>query len=222
MSAILVILLVVSLFAIDALKLYIKRRNGVAPAISDLRTFSALQFPKGLFLGDNHSWVRLNELGELKLGMDELLTQAVGEVDKVEIAEPGTQLKRGDTLATVTRLGHQFTVTSPVDGTVVAANENAEITPHVVADDPYGRGWLASVWPVEHNEALRVLKVGDRASTWLKRETQRFTDFLTARTSPELVGALAADGAHPVIGAACSLDEEGWKAFEAEFTRIES
>jgi len=220
MSAILVILLVVSLFAIDALKLYIKRRNGVAPVIADLKTFSALQFPKGLFLGENHSWARLTELGELKLGMDELLTQAIGEVDKLEIAAAGTHLKKGDTLATVTRLGHKFTVTSPVDGTVVANNENAEISPHMVGEDPYGRGWLATVWPVEHNEALKVLKVGDKAATWLKRETQRFTDFLTARTSPEMVGALAADGAHPVVGAACSLDEEGWKLFEEEFTRV--
>ncbi len=64
------------------------------------------------------------------------------------------------------------------------------------------------------------MKVGDRAAAWLGREVQRFTDFLTARTTPQVAGALAADGAHPLIGAACCLDEEGWRQFEDEFARI--
>jgi len=220
MSAILVILLVVTLIAIDSFKLYLKRRRGEVPAVEPVATFSSIQFPRGLFLADNHSWARLTELGELKVGMDELLTQAMGNVDEVDVMPVGTRLNKGDTMAVITRLGHKFQVTSPVDGTVVAANENAEHNPHTVNNDPYGRGWLATVWPVEHNEALRDMKVGDRAATWLSRETQRFTDFLTVRTSPEMVGALAADGAHPVIGAACSLDQEGWELFEEEFARI--
>ena len=220
MTAILVILMVVAFFAIDALKLYIKRRRGEAPAAEPIRTFSAIRFPRGLFLAANHSWARLTELGEMKVGMDELLTQALGKIDEVEVMPVGTSLAKGDTLAVVTRLGHKFQVTSPVDGTVVAANDNAENNPETVGQDPYGQGWLATVWPVEHNEAVRDMKVGDRAATWLGREVQRFTDFLTARTSPELVGALAADGAHPVLGAACSLDSEGWELFETEFARI--
>ncbi len=220
MSAILVVLLVVALISIDALKLYIKRRRGEVPAAAPVPSFSSIQFPRGLFLAANHSWARLTELGELRVGMDELLTQALGEADEVDVMPVGTRLSKGDPLAIITRLGHKFQVTSPVDGTVVAANENAERNPHTVSRDPYGRGWLATVWPVEHNEALRDMTVGDRAATWLSRETQRFTDFLTVRTAPEMIGALAADGAHPVIGAACSLDQEGWELFESEFAAI--
>ncbi len=220
MTAILVILMVVAIFAIDALKLYIKRRRGEVEAPAAVPAFSAIRFPKGLFLGENHSWARLTELGELKVGMDELLSQALGFVDEVEIVPAGTQVRKGEHLATVTRLGHKIDVTSPVDGTVVAVNDNAINEPYGVHQDPYGRGWLAKVWPTEHTEALRDLKVGERASSWLGHEVQRFTDFLTERTNPEMVGAVAADGAHPLVGAACSLDEEGWKAFEKEFTQI--
>jgi len=162
MSAILVILLVVTLIAIDSFKLYLKRRRGEVPAVEPVATFSSIQFPRGLFLADNHSWARLTELGELKVGMDELLTQAMGNVDEVDVMPVGTRLNKGDTMAVITRLGHKFQVTSPVDGTVVAANDNAEHNPHTVTNDPYGRGWLATVWPVEHNEALRDMKVGDR------------------------------------------------------------
>jgi len=220
MTAILVILMVVSIFAIDALKLYIKRRRGETPVPEAIPAFSAVRFPKGLFLGENHAWARLTELGEMKVGLDELLTQALGYVDEVEVAPAGTQVRKGDHLATITRLGHKVEVTSPLDGTVVAVNDNVINEPYGVHQDPYGRGWLATVWPTEHTEALRDLKVGERDSARLGHAIQRFTDFLTARTSPELVGALAADGAHPLIGAACSLDEAGWEAFEKEFARI--
>ncbi len=220
MTAILVILMFVVLLSLDSFKLYLKRRKGAEPAEKPLATFTPIQFPKGLFLGKNHSYARLTELGELKVGIDELLTQALGDVDEVDIMPAGTRLAKGETMAIVTRLGHKFQVTSPVSGTVVAPNENAEINPYTINTDPYGRGWLATIWPVEHNEALRDLKVGDRASSWLKNETTRFTDFLTARTSSEMGGALAADGAHPVVGAACILDEEGWNQFEKEFARI--
>ncbi len=220
MTAILVILMIVTIFSIDALKLYIKRHNGVVEAPAAVPSFSAIRFPKGLFLGENHSWARLTELGELKVGMDELLSQALGFVDEVEVIPAGTQVAKGDHLATVSRMGHKINVTSPVNGTVVAVNDNAINEPYGVHQDPYGRGWLATVWPTEHTEALRDLKVGERASTWLGHEVQRFTDFLTARTNPEMVGALAADGALPLVGAACSLDEENWKKFEEEFTQI--
>ena len=220
MTAILVILMVVAIFAIDAIKLSIKRRRGEVAVPEAVPSFSAVKFPKGLFLGENHSWARLTELGELKIGMDELLTQALGFVDEVEVVPAGTRVRKGDRLATIHRLGHKIEVTSPVDGTVVAINDNAVNEPYGVHQDPYGRGWLATVWPTEHTEALRDLKVGERAAAWLNHEVQRFTDFLVARTSPEMVGALAADGAHPLVGAACSLDENGWKEFEQEFARI--
>jgi len=173
MTAILVILMVVSIFAIDALKLYIKRRRGETPVPEAIPAFSAVRFPKGLFLGENHAWARLTELGEMKVGLDELLTQALGYVDEVEVAPAGTQVRKGDHLATITRLGHKVEVTSPLDGTVVAVNDNVINEPYGVHQDPYGRGWLATVWPTEHTEALRDLKVGDRASAWLGHEIQR-------------------------------------------------
>jgi len=221
MTAILVILMVVAVFAIDAIKLSIKRRRGEAPEPEAVPTFSPVKFPKGLFLGENHSWARLTELGELKVGVDELLTQALGFVDEVEIVPAGQPVRKGERLAVIHRLGHSIEVTSLVDGTVVAVNQEMETESYGVHQDPYGRGWLAKIWPTEHAEALRDMKVGDRAVSWLNHEVQRFTDFLVARTTPGVVGAIAADGAHPLVGAACSMDEEGWREFEQEFARIQ-
>ena len=65
--------------------------------------------------------------------------------------------------------------------------------------------------------------MGVDAVRWLRRETQRFVDFVARQASPGLIGVVLADGAHPVVGAAASLDEGGWRQFEREFVdRTES
>ena len=220
MAAVLVILTIVAFVAVDAMHLWLRRRS--AEAVSEttpVKAFAGVRVPRGLFLDDAHSWARLTESGELNVGIDEFLTQALGGADRVDLPEPGTKVEKGDTLATVWRQGRKLEVAAPVSGRVVAANEAVEYHPETLEADPYGSGWLARVWPVDHTEALKGLRVGERAAKWLEREIQRFAEFLSQKTSPELVGAMLPDGAHPVVGAAMNLDDEAWKAFEDQFAR---
>lgn len=221
MAVIIVLVSVFFFLSIEAIGLVIRRRRGEQPETAPVRPFSDIHVPGGLFLGDGHSWVRLTESGELKVGLDELIAQAVGGADKVELPAVGTQVRKGEPLATVQRFGRKLVVPSPVDGTIVSSNETVAHAPVTLEADPYGAGWLATVWPVEHTEALRSLRVGERAAQWLKRELERFTDFVSQHTSPELVGATLSDGARPVIGAALALDDEGWTEFQNEFSPVE-
>ena len=221
MAVIIVLVSVFFFLSIEAIGLMIRRRRGEQPAAVPVRPFSDIHVPRGLFLSDGHSWARLTESGELKVGLDELIAQAVGGADKVELPPVGTRVKKGEPLATVERFGRKLVVPSPVDGTIVATNETVAHAPVTLEADPYGAGWLATVWPVEHTEALRSLKVGDRAAQWLNRELERFTEFVSQHTSPELVGATLADGARPVIGAALALDDQGWSEFQKEFAGVQ-
>lgn len=220
MAAIIVLVSVFFFLSIEAIGLMIRRRRGEQPETAPVRPFSDIHVPRGLFLSDGHSWARLTESGELKVGLDELIAQAMGGADRVELPKVGTQIRKGEPLATVERFGRRFVVPAPVDGTIVATNETVEHAPVTLEADPYGAGWLATVWPVEHTEALRSLKVGEKAAQWLRRELNRFTEFVSQHTSPELVGATLADGARPVIGAALALDDQGWSEFQREFTGV--
>jgi len=223
MTALLVIFTVLAFVGADFLKLYIKRRRGLVevPAAAPVRAFSPVQLPSGLFVADNHSWVRLTETGELRLGMDELLTQSLGDVDQVTLPRPGTEIRRGEVFATIRRLGHEIPVVSPVDGTVVAANEMLVAHPFDAAKDPYGNGWIASIWPTDHAESLRDLRVGERAAAWMKNEMQRLSDFLTMRAAPNLAGATLSDGARPIVGVLNALDDGARQEFMDEFLKLD-
>ncbi len=217
MAAVIVLVSVFFFLSIEAIGLLVKCRRGEAPEPAPVRAFSSVHFPQGLFLGEGHSWARLTEAGEFRVGADEFIAEALGGADRVELPAVGTTVKKGAPLAVIERLGRKFLVPSPVDGTVVATNETVARVPGALEADPYGSGWLAAIWPTEHGEALRELRVGQRAVKWLEREIQRFTEFLAQRTTPELVGATLPDGAHPVVGAAMVLDDEAWKEFQREF-----
>ncbi|NOZ78778.1 MAG: hypothetical protein GXP48_06320 [Acidobacteria bacterium] len=220
MAAVLVILTIVAFVAVDAMHLWLKRRSAEAvTGVAPVKAFAGVRVPRGLFLDDAHSWARLTESGELNVGVDEFLTQALGGADRVDLPEPGTRVERGQTLATVWRQGRKLEVAAPVSGRVVATNETVAYHPESVEADPYGSGWLARLWPVDHAEALKGLRVGERAAKWLEREVQRFAEFLSQKTSPELVGVMLPDGAHPVVGAALNLDDAAWQEFQDQFAR---
>lgn len=193
-------------------------KTSEAPETTQVRGFASLRLPRGLFLGAGHTWSRLLGSGEFEVGIDELLSQAIDGADRVELPEPGTELRKGQPLATIWRMSRKLVVPAPVSGTVVTCNKTADHAPAALSADTYGAGWLVKMWPVDHKEAVKSLRVGEEAFQWLGREVQRFTEFLAMRSAPKLVGATLADGARPVVGAALSLDEEAWAEFEKEFT----
>ncbi len=182
-----------------------------------LRPFGEIHLPRGLFVADNHAWVRLSESGEFRVGADEFLAEALGGADRVELPEVGAEVRKGESLAKIWRHGRVLALPAPVDGTVMQVNARLAEHPEELGEDPYGNAWVAAMLPVEPTEALRELRLGERARQWLAREVQRFVEFLARRSAPQLVGATIPDGARPVIGAALALDDEGWREFRREF-----
>ena len=218
MTVVFFILTVAVFIGIEAIRLHMARKQETTGAVEAVRAFSDIRIPQGLLLGSNHTWARLTPSGEMQLGMDELLSQAIGGADRVDLPAAGTNLSPGDTLATVYRGGRSLKLTSPVACTVITTNTELKKSARSVEEDTYGSAWLMRVWPEDHAAALSSFKVGKSAVQFLRRETQRFCDFLSARTAPELMGMAMADGAHPIIGAAQSLDEDSFTEFEREFT----
>ncbi len=218
MTAFLVIAALLVFVVVETIRIRMARRSGEVGVAQPIHAFSGIRLPQGLFLGEGHSWARLTSLGELKVGMDELLAQAIGGVDTVDLPEVGKRVVAGDTLATVWRGGRSLKIASPVTGTVVTHNSGLDRDGSAIEEDPYGSGWLASVWPEDLGESLKSYRVGAKSVAWMRSETQRFCDFMADNASPESVGAVLADGAHPIVGAAQSLDDEAWSAFESAFS----
>ncbi len=217
MVAILAVLTILGALAIDSVVL--ARSSRRASAVARPIPIGLPDPPRGLFVSRGHTWLRIADDGLLRVGIDELLSGALGTVDAVELPPPGTNLEKGDTLATL-RVGRRtLGIPSPAAGRVLGGNGAALRDPRRISADPYG-SWLVSLAARDPLAALTPLSIGEQAVAFLRRELDRLADFLTPAETPERVPVMA-DGGVPARGAAVRLDDAGWRAFGEAFVRPE-
>ncbi len=219
MTAILVILTILVAVGIDAILMAVRRhrvpvRTGVA-----LQAMLEPRPPQGIFLDSTHAWLRITTDGTLRVGVDDFLTEALGEVEAVNPAPRGAQVKRGDPLIRLTVSGREVTIPAPAAGEVVSVNSAAMKEPWSVSRDPYGVGWVVGLWTRDHHEAIRNLRIGSAAGAFLRQEMQRLADFLGHVHAPATAPVLA-DGGLPGKGAVASLDDSRFQAFQTEFLGV--
>lgn len=216
MTAILVILTIIVAVSVDAAVVAWRKRHapktvGEAVPVTPMKAPAP---PQGVFVDAAHTWLRITSEGRLRVGLDDLLAEAIGEVERVTTPPPGTQVRRGDPLFNLTVRGRTLVVPSPAAGEVVSLNARALTDPKSLTKDPYGSGWIVSLFTRDHHEAIRPLKIGAAAAAYLRQEFQRLADFLTRQSSPVPV---LADGGLPARGAVAELDEQALGVFTEEF-----
>ncbi len=216
MVALLVILTIVLALAVDSWVLARERRTASVPAQVPLVAMKVPQPPQGIFLDAAHTWLRITSDGRLRVGIDDFLAEAVGQVDKVEVPAQGTTIERGSPLFTLFVKGRKLVVPSPASGTVMSANDKALRDPSAVVRDPYGAGWVASLWTRDHHAAISPLRIGAAATHFLREELHRLADFMVPARVHATVPVMA-DGGLPGKGAAANLDDESWQTFAREF-----
>lgn len=215
MTAILVVLTVLVALGVDLVVMAVRRRRSPALAPSGLRPMLEPRPPQGVFLDPAHAWLRINTDGTLRIGIDDFLTEAVGEVEGVTLPPRGAQVKRGEPLVRLQVKGRELIVPAPAAGEVMAHNAFVVNEPWNMARDPYGAGWVVALWTRDHHEAIRPLRIGAAAAAFLRQEVQRLADFLTG--SGPATAAVLADGGVPGRGAVSALDDEKMAAFQSEF-----
>jgi glycine cleavage system H lipoate-binding protein len=219
MTAILVVGMIIVLLLADLVVVAHRRRRGLAadgtpaapPAMTPPRP------PHGLFLDPMHSWVRLQSDGSLRVGIDDLLAEALGSADSVELPERGRRVERGEPMLALRVGSRRVTVRAPISGEVVAVNHAAVASPTTVSADPYGLGWLIAVWPRDHKQAIEPLLLGSGVAAFLQKELARLVELLGHASGTADAAPVMADGGLPVRGVLARLDDVDLDRFEREF-----
>ncbi len=104
----------------------------------------ALEYPEDLKYTDSHEYVRLD--GEIAtIGISAYAVDQLGDIVFVELPEMGDQLEKGESLGTVESVKAVENMYPPVSGTVVECNDEVIDSPELIAEDPYGEGWLVKI-----------------------------------------------------------------------------
>ncbi len=196
--------------------------NGVqtgqwAPAFAGVNP-SEFRLPNGVFLAPNHTWAKIEEDGKVQIGLDDFVQKIVGKIDRIELVNPGQEVKAGDKLIKIVQDGRTLYLKSPVNGRVAMVNRDLEADPEKVKIDPY-KAWAIEIEPANLAKDLRNMKIAETAKHWFKKELQRFKEFVAVEVSGHnaLVGQTAQDGGIPVDGLLARLEDDAWKKFQEEF-----
>ena len=112
---------------------------------------------KGYLYDDQGLWVAV-ENGVARVGVTDYLQQKSGDVAFVNLPETGTELTRGKELGSIETIKADVRINSPVSGTIRQRNEELDVRPELVNEDPYGEGWLVLIettdFESDHGELL--------------------------------------------------------------------
>lgn len=106
-----------------------------------------------------HEWIDASS--PAKVGITQIVADALGDVVYVDLPEVGDSVSAGETCGEVESTKSVSDLFSPVTGTVVAINDEAVDNPAILNEDPYGAGWL---FTVEVTEEGPLLSARDYAS----------------------------------------------------------
>lgn len=115
------------------------------------------KIPNELRYTRTHEWIRVEEDGNVVVGITDHAQFSLGELVFVDLPEVDHIAHAGDDVCVVESVKAASDVYCPVSGKIIAVNEDLEDAPSLVNKDPYGDGWLFKVQPVDTDEYSELL-----------------------------------------------------------------
>lgn len=104
-----------------------------------------MNVPGELRYSTDHEWVRVDQGGRVRVGITDYAQDALGDVVFIDLPPVGTTVAPGAVFGEVESTKSVSELFAPLSGTVVAVNDELEVAPERVNEDPYGDGWICEI-----------------------------------------------------------------------------
>ena len=105
------------------------------------------EIPGDLKFLKSHEWARVEDNGQVTIGISDHAQGLLGDLVYVELPNVGDRVEAGNACAVVESVKAASDVYSPVTGTVTAVNAALTDKPETINEDAYGDGWLFVIQP---------------------------------------------------------------------------
>ncbi|MDX1674276.1 MAG: glycine cleavage system protein H [Longimicrobiales bacterium] len=158
---------------------------------------------EGYYYHPGHTWAHGGVDGVMRVGIDDLVPDLLGEISAIRLPAAGEPLAAGEPGWGLRVEDRWIPVVAPVDGTVLARNEDAVRSPAVVGREPYGDGWLLEVRVADPVVAKRNLLAGPFARAWRDEVLKQLE-----RLSSGVIHELPEEDRQ--VGLARAVDADAW------------
>lgn len=119
-----------------------------------------MNIPTNLKYTKDHEWVSID--GDIAtIGITDFAQKELGDIVYVEVETLDQTLKQDDVFGTVEAVKTVSDLFLPLSGEIIAFNEQLEVTPEVVNEDPYGKAWMVKVKISDASEIENLLSSDD-------------------------------------------------------------
>jgi glycine cleavage system H protein len=122
------------------------------------------EIPGDLKFLKSHEWARVEDSGQVTVGISDHAQGLLGDLVYVELPEVGESVTAGSAVAVVESVKAASDVYSPISGKVVAVNGALTDKPETINEDAYGEGWLLVIAPDDMDQLNDLLSPDDYAA----------------------------------------------------------
>jgi glycine cleavage system H protein len=121
------------------------------------------EIPGDLKFLKSHEWARVEDSGQVTVGISDHAQGLLGDLVYVELPNVGDSVTAGNACAVVESVKAASDVYAPVSGKVIAVNSALGDKPETINEDAYGEGWLYVVQPDDADQLNELLSPDDYA-----------------------------------------------------------
>ena len=171
----------------------------------DFIDIEGIKIPHGFYLHKGHTWVKVEEGCEVRIGLDDFILRTLGPLDQIEAPLMGKALEQNADDIILNRGTNTARVLSPISGVVTAVNTNIRNNGGLANQDPYADGWVLRAHSNNLRKDLLSLMIGSETKDFYKKEIDRLYQVIE-----EEEGLSAADGGQLGTDIYGSIPRIGW------------
>lgn len=94
------------------------------------------------FYSESHVWLEEQSDGIFTLGITEHAQNSLGDIVFVELPSEGQQFAAGESCAVIESVKSASDVIMPINGEIIAINQQLVETPELINQEPFNNGWV--------------------------------------------------------------------------------
>ncbi len=127
-----------------------------------------------LFYHPGHTWVKVEEADEVRVGLDGFVGRIIGNVEMIVLPLRGRRCLQGESLCSLIQEKGILNLVFPLSGLILSVNERLKDEPELITEDPLGEGFLLTLKPSNLQGDQKRLFSGESAADWYQKELDRF------------------------------------------------
>jgi glycine cleavage system H protein len=100
---------------------------------------------------EEHEWLRA-ESDSVTVGITAHAAGQLGDIVFIELPEIGTKVSKDDDIVVIESVKAASDILAPIDGEIIAVNEELAANPALANEDAEGKGWFFKIKPSDPSQ----------------------------------------------------------------------